>query len=364
VGEVILSTTQLRSSVSSYDEDAKVSARFDGVDRRVTELQRRVMELRTTPLSRVMDTLPRTARQLAERLGKRVEVEILGAELELDRSILDRLAEPLLHLVRNAVDHGLEAPEERAAAGKDEVGRIIIGARRQKDCIVIDVCDDGAGIDLDSVRRRAIEAGLLFEDLADDLPPEQIASFIFNPGLSTVEHVSDVSGRGVGMDAVKATIESLGGTVEIRTERGDGTTTSMIVPITAAVQRVLVVGVGDQRVALPVSRIERIHEVPVEAVEDAGGESFTLVDDDPVLVLELADAVRIPAKRASARAAQLVMIELRGERVALRVDRFVGQQEIYIKPVPELLSNVKLLAGMTVLEDGSPIFLLDLNHIA
>jgi two-component system chemotaxis sensor kinase CheA len=138
----------------------------------------------------------------------------------------------------------------------------------------------------------------------------------------------------------------------------------MIVPITAAVQRVLVVGVGDQRVALPVSRIERIHEVPVEAVEDAGGESFTLVDDDPVLVLELADAVRIPAKRASARAAQLVMIELRGERVALRVDRFVGQQEIYIKPVPELLSNVKLLAGMTVLEDGSPIFLLDLNHIA
>jgi two-component system chemotaxis sensor kinase CheA len=147
VGEVILSTTQLRSSVSSYDEDAKVSARFDGVDRRVTELQRRVMELRTTPLSRVMDTLPRTARQIAERLGKRVEVEILGAELELDRSILDRLAEPLLHLVRNAVDHGLETPEERTAAGKDEVGRIIIGARRQKDCIVIDVCDDGAGID-------------------------------------------------------------------------------------------------------------------------------------------------------------------------------------------------------------------------
>jgi two-component system chemotaxis sensor kinase CheA len=364
VGEVILSTTQLRSSVSSYDEDAKVSARFDGVDRRVTELQRRVMELRTTPLSRVMDTLPRTARQIAERLGKRVEVEILGAELELDRSILDRLAEPLLHLVRNAVDHGLEAPEERTAAGKDEVGRIIIGARRQKDCIVIDVCDDGGGIDLDSVRRRAIEAGLLFEDLADDLPPEQIASFIFNPGLSTAENISDVSGRGVGMDAVKATIESLGGTVEIRTERGDGTTTSMIVPITAAVQRVLVVGVGDQRVALPVSRIEHIHEVPVEAVEDAGGESFTLVDDDPVLVLELADAVRIPAKRASARAAQLVMIDLRGERVALRVDRFIGQQEIYIKPVPELLSNVKLLAGMTVLEDGSPIFLLDLNHIA
>jgi two-component system chemotaxis sensor kinase CheA len=350
VGEVILSSTQLRSAAGSGDQKAEVSAGFDRVERRVAELQRRVLELRTTPLARVMDNLPRTARQIATRLDKRVEVEIVGAELELDRSILDRLGEPLLHMLRNAVDHGLETADVRTAAGKDPV--------------VIDVGDDGRGIDLESVRQRAIDAGLLYADLADDLPPEEIASFIFKPGLSTKDEVSDVSGRGVGMDAVKATIESLGGTVELRTELGRGTTTTIVVPITAAVQRVLIVGVGDQRVALPIAKVERILEVRVEEVEDAGGESFTLIDDEPVLVLDLGKAVRVSPAPEAEEIALLVLTQLRGERVVLRVDRFVGQQEIYVKSIPDLLTRVKLLAGMTVLEDGSPIFLLDLNHLA
>ena len=364
MGEVILSSSQLRSTANHHAQDAEFAAGFDRVDRRVAELQRRVLDLRTIPAARVMDTLPRTARQIAERLGKRVEVELLGTELELDRSILDRLGEPLLHMLRNAVDHGLEAPEERVAAGKQEVGRIVIEARREKDSILIDVRDDGRGIDLDSVRRRAVEAGLLHADLADDLPPGEIASFIFKPGLSTADRVSDVSGRGVGMDAVKSTVESLGGAVEIRTERGRGTTTTLVVPITAAVQRVLIVGVGSERVALPITKVERILEVPAESVEDAGGESFTLIDDEPVLVMGLAKSARVVSRDDPGEVALLVLTQLRGQRVALRVDRFVGQQEIYVKSVPELLSPVRLLAGMTVLEDGSPVFLLDLNHLA
>jgi two-component system chemotaxis sensor kinase CheA len=156
VGEVILSSSQLRTGVARYAHDPDVADGFDRVDRRVAELQRRVMELRTTPLVRVTDNLPRTARQIAEKLNKRVEVEIVGAELELDRSILDRLGEPLIHLVRNAVDHGIEMPADRIAAGKPETGKIRIEARRQRDSIVIDVQDDGAGIDLASVCRRAI----------------------------------------------------------------------------------------------------------------------------------------------------------------------------------------------------------------
>ena len=361
---MILSSSQLRSSAAAHEQNAEVAAGFDRVERRVAELQRRVMELRTTPLARVMDNLPRTAREIAERLGKRVEVTVLGAELELDRSILDRLGEPLLHMVRNAVDHGLEGPEDRAVAGKPDVGQLVVEARRQKDCILVDVRDDGRGIDLDRVKARAIDAGLLHPDLADDLPPEQVAAFIFEPGLSTAGRVSDVSGRGVGMDAVKATIESLGGSVELRTEPGRGTCTTLVVPITAAVQRVLVVGVGDERVALPITKVERILEVERAQVEDAGGESFTLIDDDPVLVFDLAAAVRVRPREQAEGPVLLVLTELRGERVALRVDRFVGQQEIYIKSVPELLVRVRLLAGMTVLEDGSPVFLLDLNHLA
>lgn len=363
VGEVILSSSQLRNAAGGDDQNPELSAGFDRVERRVAELQRRVMELRTTPLARVMDNLPRTARQIAERLGKRVEVTLLGSELELDRSILDRLSEPLLHMVRNAVDHGLETPVERTAAGKESVGQLVIEARRQKDCILVDVRDDGRGIDLARVLERAVESGLVHPDLAEDLGPEQIAAFIFEPGLSTAGRVSDVSGRGVGMDAVKSTIESLGGSVELATTPGRGTCTTLMVPITAAVQRVLIAGIGDERVALPITRVERILEVPAERVEAAGGESFALIGDEPVLVIDLGAAIRVAPKPATG-SVRLVLIELRGERVALRVDRFVGQQEIYVKSIPPLLTRVRLLAGMTVLGDGSPVFLLDLNHLA
>jgi two-component system chemotaxis sensor kinase CheA len=364
VGEVILSSSQLRTGVARYAQDPEVSDGFDRVDRRVAELQRRVLELRTAPLVRVTDNLPRTARQVAEKLGKRVEVEILGAELELDRSILDRLGEPLLHLVRNAVDHGLELPADRLAAGKSETGLLRIEARRQKDSIEIDVRDDGRGIDLASVCRRAVEAGLIHPDLVEDLPPEEVARFIFHPGLSTAQSISEVSGRGVGMDAVKATVESLGGGVELRTEVGRGTTTTLVVPITAAVQRVLLVGIGDERVAIPIAKVERILEVPTDAIEEAAGDCFALVDDEPIPVLNLARELRIEGPPSDLTSISLVLSEIRGERVALQVDRFAGQQEFYVKPVPELLAPVRILAGLTVLDDGSPVFLLDLNQLS
>ena len=342
---------------------AELSAGFDAVERRVTELQQRVLDLRTTPLLRVMETLPRTARQLAEQLGKRVEVAQEGTELDLDRSILDRLNEPLLHIVRNAVDHGIESPEARVAAGKDEVGHIHIVARREKDSIAIEIEDDGAGIDLESVRRRAIEAGLLHPGLAEDLPPREIAALIFRPGISTADRVSAVSGRGVGMDAVKAAIESLGGLVELHTEHGVGTTTRVVVPIAAAIQRVLLCAVSGERVALPITKVERILEVPAQGIECSGPESFVLIDAEPVLVVDLAERLALVSP-PEPEAVPLVVVDVRGEPVAVRVERFLGQQEIYVKPVPELLCDLRVLAGFTVLGDGSPVFLLDPNHLA
>jgi two-component system chemotaxis sensor kinase CheA len=339
VGEVILSSSQLRSRLP-----AEMASGFDRMDRVVGELQRRALGLRTTPLLRVLEQLPRLARELGTRLGKRVEVELVGAELELDRSILDRLGDPLVHLLRNAVDHGLELPEVRLAAGKREVGRIVVGAQREKDQVRISVRDDGRGIDLDAVRSRAVAAGLVHRDLAEDLPAAEIAALVFRPGLSTACEVSDVSGRGVGMDAVKATIESLGGRVELDSKPGLGTTTSLVVPVTAAVQRVLLV------------------EVEAGAIERAGRESFALIDEDPVLVLDLAERLALPAPEARAHV-PLVLAEVRGQRVALRVGRLEGQQEIYVKPVPELLAGLRALAGLTVLGDGRPVFLLDPNQL-
>lgn len=363
VGEVILSSRQLRGASDAVALNPEQTERFDRVERRVNELQRRVLDLRTTPLLRVMENLPRVARQVAESLGKRVDVQLLGTELELDRSILDRLTEPLLHIIRNAVDHGLESVEDRIRAGKTEVGHVVIEARREQNSIIIEVNDDGGGINLDAVRRRAIEAGLLHSDLADDLPDEEIASLIFKPGLSTAESVSDVSGRGVGMDAVKATIEALGGAVSLLTTQGQGTTTRLEVPITAAVQRVLLVEVSGDRVALPISKVERILEVPRALIEESGGEAFTLIDEEPILVLDLARCIALNCTEPATDPVPLAVTDVRGEIVALRVDKFVSQKEVYVKPVPELLSSVKALAGMTISEDGIPVFLLDLNHL-
>jgi two-component system chemotaxis sensor kinase CheA len=365
VGEVILSSSQLRTAARAGGmlSRAGISAGFDRMDRVVGELQRRALGLRTTPLLRVVETLPRLARDVARRSGKRVEMQLAGAELELDRAILDRLADPLAHLVRNAVDHGIESPEARVAAGKPETGVVAISARRVRDAIRIEVADDGRGIDLAAVRAKAVAAGLLHPDLADDLPPSELAALVFLPGLSTAESVTEVSGRGVGMDAARTTIEALGGLIEIATEPGRGTTTALVVPITAAVQRVLLVEAGGESVALPIAKVERLLEVEPSAIERAGRESFLLLEGEPMLVLDLGECLGwgVAPERAPV---PLVIVELRGQCVALRVERLAGQQEIYVKPVPSLFAGLRRLAGLTVLGDGRPVFLLDVGQLA
>ena len=364
VGEVILASTQLRTRASAFaPSSAELEAGFDRMERMVGDLQRRALGLRTAPLLRAVDTLPRLAREIAAGLGKSVEVELRGAELELDRAILDRLADPLVHLVRNAVDHGIEPPELRRSHGKPGVGRLVIDARRERDHVRISVSDDGRGIDLESVRRRAVEAGVIHGDLAADLPPDEIAALVFRPGVSTAAAVSEVSGRGVGMDAVKASIEGLGGRVELESRPGLGTTTTLLVPLTAAVQRVLLVGVGAETVAIPIAKVERVVEAARDSIEAAGNEAFTLVEDQPVLVIDLAARLGIPSG-ARAATLPLVLAELREQRVALLVDRLDRQQEIYVKPLPRLLASARGLAGLTVLGDGSPVFLLDVNQLS
>jgi two-component system chemotaxis sensor kinase CheA len=363
VGEVILNSSQLRTEASVGSDDRRgLSVGLDRMDRVVGELQRRALELRTTPLLRIVEPLPRLARELAQRLDKRVEFEMDGVEIEVDRSILDRLSDPLVHLVRNAVDHGIEHPDTRTAAGKPAVGRLSITARRAKDSIHIEVSDDGAGMDLEAIRERAVSAGIVLRDLAEDLTPEQLAALVFRPGLSTAETVSEISGRGVGMDAVRATIESLGGQVEIKTERGQGATTTLIVPITAAVQRVILLAVSGETVAIPVAKVARIIEVKSEEIERSGRDGFTLVEDIPVPVIALAERLALPPPKPRSQE-MLVLSEVRGEMMALNIDHVVSHKQIYVKPIPELLSSVRSLSGLTILGDGLPIFLLDLNQL-
>ena len=364
VGEVILNASQVRTAGAADvpDRGAQLAASLDRMDRVVGDLQLRALELRTTPLLRIVEPLPRMARDVAQRLGKRVEVEIHGGELELDRSILDRLSDPLVHLIRNAVDHGIETPAERTAAGKPPTGRIRIDARREKDLIRIAVGDDGAGMDLEALRRRAVEGGLLHPDVAEDLPASELAALVFHPGLSTAEVVSEISGRGVGMDAVRSTIEALGGDIELRTDRGRGTTTTLSAPISAAVQKVLLLSAGDETVAIPIAKVERIVEVDAEAIERSSHDAFAMVDDEPVPLLDLGPRLCL-AGDSGQPVSTLVLVDVRGERMALRVDRVSGQQQIYVKPVPELLAPVRALAGLTILGDGRPVFVLDQNQL-
>ncbi len=376
VGEVILNTSQVRTAASGDgpERNTDLGAGLDRMDRAVGELQLRALDLRTTPLLRIVEPLPRMARDIAQLGGKRVQVHIEGGELELDRSILDRLSDPLVHLIRNAVDHGIETPEARLEAGKPEIGRLDIEAHRVKDSIQISVRDDGRGMDLDAVRSRAVEKGLLHPDLAEDLPPHELVALVFLPGFSTAETVSAISGRGVGMDAVRVTIESLGGSVEIVTEAGRGTTTTLTVPITAAVQRVLLLALGNETVALPISRVERILELHSDQIETAGQESFVLIHDEPIPVLHLAAQLALddrgeheseePVGGERDSVVTLILTDVRGERVALRADRVSGQQQIYVKPVPELLASLRALAGLTILGDGRPVFVLDQNQLA
>ncbi len=243
-----------------------------------------------------------------------------------------------------------------------DVERIIVDAFRVRDSIHISVIDDGRGVDLDAVRARAVDAGAVIADLAEDLPPDQVAAFIFRPGLSTAASVSESSGRGVGMDAVRATIESLGGRVELATEPGRGTSTTLLVPITAAVQRVLLTEIGGETVAIPVARIGRIIEASPGEIERSTRDAFVLVDDAPMAVIGMAERLGLPAPDDDAPAT-LLLADIRGECMALHVERVVGQQQIYVKPVPDLLSGVRSLAGFTVLGDGRPVFLLDLNQV-
>lgn len=374
VGEVILSSNQLRTSAATAGSSAsKLESRLNRMDRVVGELQRRALELRTTRLERIVEPLPRVARDLAQRLGKRVQVEIRNADVELDRSILDRLSDPLVHLIRNSVDHGIESAAERLARRKPETGLITIDAARERDSIRISVRDDGGGIDLERVREHAVAAGLLISDLACDLPPAEIAALIFYPGLSTAKSVSEVSGRGVGMDAVRSTIEALGGRVELSTELGVGTAIDLVVPVTAAVQRVLIVDAAGGHIAIPVGRVERIVEVAWDAVQIAARESFALIDGEPLPLVFLGSAIaaRPPAAPSGSAARNgaeravltLLLTDVRGERVALCVDRVRSQEQIYLKPVPALLAGLKALAGLTLLGDGRPVFLLDLNQL-
>jgi two-component system chemotaxis sensor kinase CheA len=364
VGELILATARLREIGRALPE-AHRPAVEDGVDRlhgTVKDLHDKVMAVRMTPLALVTDPLPRLARDLARRVGKQVEVEVRGVEIEIDRAVLDELADPLQHVLRNAVDHGIEPPHLRLLAGKPATGRITVSARRVRDRVLVEISDDGKGLDAEKLRAAAVANGAIDEEAARALSDREAFLLACLPGISTADAVTEVSGRGVGMDAVKRTVEALGGAIEVESMPGLGTRWVLRLPLTVAVQPVLFVRVAGEVLGVPIAKVIGAAQVDVSRLERAQGSPVLAYDGKLVPVRDLGALLGF-AEAPAAGMRSVVVTEGDGGRVGLAVDALLGQQEAVLKPLIRPLDLVAGLSAVTVLGSGRPVFILDVQRL-
>ncbi|WNG40579.1 chemotaxis protein CheA [Archangium minus] len=364
VGELLLATARLRELGKVLPENSRPPIE-EGVYRLhalVKDLHDKVMSARMTPLSLITDRLPRAARDIARRKEREVDLVITGAEIELDRAILDELADPLMHLLRNCIDHGLESPEERVAAGKGPRGRVLVSVRRARDRVVLEMEDDGRGMNAAKLKAAAVARGALSAEAAARMTDREAFLLACLPGVSTAKDVSEISGRGVGMDAVKRVVENVGGTLEIESELGRGTRFTLRLPLTVAVVHLLLVAVGDEVFGLPIAKVVGAMEADGETL-DRSREMPLLPHGQgllPVYALDELVGVQAPPRKG---VRPFVVMEGDAGRVALAVDRLVGQEEAVLKPLSRPLDLLPGLSGVTILGSGRPVFILDVPRL-
>jgi two-component system chemotaxis sensor kinase CheA len=364
VGELILATSQIREIGKALPLATRPQLE-EGVDRLhglVKDLYDKVMSARMTPLSTVTDRLPRTVRDIARRREREVELVVTGAEVELDRTILENLSEPILHLLRNCIDHGIESAVERGAAGKTGIGRVSISVRRERDRVALEIEDNGRGMDPQKLRQSAVAKGLLSEEVAARLSDKEALALCFLPGVSTARDVSDISGRGVGMDAVKRSLEEVGGTIEIHSERGVGTRFTLHLPLTVSVVNLMLVGVGREIVGFPVLKVLSALELDSREISKNGDGSLLAHSQGLLPVHLLSELLGFPASEARSSRPYIVIEGDRG-KVALAVDRLLGQEEAVLKTLTRPLDLVPGVSGVTILGTGRPVFILDVPRL-
>jgi len=328
--------------------------------RLLRELHEMVMHVRLMPFSSIAERFPRLVRELAQKSGKEVSFVVEGRGIELDRGILEELADPLIHILRNAVDHGLETSSERKAAGKDAFGRLKLSACREKDHVVVAVEDDGRGMDPERLVSIAVQKGIVTAEDGSRFSPRDAFMLTCLPGFSTAEKVTDISGRGVGMDAVRATIQSLGGTLAIESEKGDGSRITLTLPLTIAIINVFLLKVSSLTIAVPVTGVLRTVELKREQVLLRGTQVAFLLDDEDIPLVSLKRMLGLPLSPSAHEFLPVIVTEVKGRRIGVAVDRVMGQREVHVKPMGRPLSRLRGLAGAAILGDGEAIFLLDL----
>ncbi len=375
VGELVLSRNQLLQ-LTQTDGESVYANSVQHLNRVTSDVQEAVMKTRMQPIGNAWAKLPRLVRDLSQSQNKKIDLVMHGAETELDRQLLEVIQDPLTHIVRNSADHGIEGPEARLQAGKPETGTVTLNAYQESGHIVIEVADDGAGINVEKVRQKAVQQGLVEEEAAKDLPEAQLLQFLFAPGFSTAEKVTAVSGRGVGMDVVQSNIEKIGGTVDIRNKHGQGTTLKIKIPLTLAIIPALMVESGGNQYAIPqvnlmelvrlegeraAKGIEMVHGTPVYRLR---GNLLPLVDLNRELMIEDETAQDGTNGSSGAETISIVVLQADDRQFGLVVDGINDTEEIVVKPLGKLLKGIPLFASATIMGDGRVALILDVLGIA
>ena len=362
VGELVLARNRLNTLKESF-EDERVHKAISNLDVVTGDLQTAVMKTRMQPVKKVFGRFPRVVRDLARSLNKEVSLEMVGEDTDLDKNLVEALADPLVHLVRNSVDHGVELPAVREAAGKDREGRVVLSAQQEGDHILLSITDDGAGMDPDVLRNKVVEKGLMDVDSASRLDDKGCFDLIFMPGLSTKQEITNVSGRGVGMDVVKTKITQLNGSIDIDSELGKGTVLKIRVPLTLAILPTLMVQLGSRKFALPLSNVSEIFELSSKKTSVVDGREVVMNRGKapPIFYLRKWLLNGSEANEPSLEASQVIMVQIANTLVGLVVDHVIGQEEVVIKPLGAFLHGLPGMAGSTITGDGNIAIILDVQ---
>lgn len=362
MGELAIAKVRLIQIVQSFKIKELEEVSFT-LDHLTSTLQDEIIQTRLLPLAYILDTFPRMARDLAKKQGKDIDLEIVGSEIELDRVVLDEIGDPLVHLIRNAIDHGIEGPEERKKTGKADQGKIIIKVSRQKGQIFIEVVDDGRGVNFNEVKRIAIKKSIITEKEADALDEKRILDLIAMPGFSTAGKITDISGRGVGLDVVKSKMEILGGRLDFETKQGAGSSFILTIPLTLAIIKAMLVRVRNEIFAIPLMNIRETIKIAEGEIKVLQSFEVTRVRDEiiPVIRLEKSMGLEnlISDKKEHDQRKSVVIIEHGKKALGLVVSQVLGEQDIVVKPLSSIIKKTKGIAGATVLGDGRVALILD-----
>jgi len=363
VGELVLVRNRLLTIKGSDLSVEALTNAVSNLDHVTTDLQNAVMKTRMQPVKKVFGRFPRVVRDLARKLGKHIDLELRGEETDLDKNLVEALSDPLVHLVRNSVDHGIELPQERIKKGKDKTGKIILAAEQEGDHILLSILDDGKGMDPDLLRRKAVEKGLMDELAAQQLDDRQAFMLIMAAGFSTAEQVSDISGRGVGMDVVKNMITKLNGSIEIDSVYGEGTRILIRVPLTLAILPTLMVSFGQDSYAIPLTGVQEIFDYQADKVNYIDGRKMVRLRDKSIPLLFLSDWLQPDLGIEDFKGYKVVIVAFGSQRVGMVVEYVNGQEEVVIKPLGVKLANLRGYAGATITGNGSIALILDIPGV-